>query len=41
MTAGPSSDRRLSIGAGIAAWYEHQPDDSRAVWILLALFVLI
>jgi hypothetical protein len=41
MTAGPPSDRLPSIGAGLAAWYEHQPDDSRAVWILLALFVPI
>ena len=41
MTAEASSGRQLSIGARIADWYEHQPDDSRAVWILLALFVPI
>ena len=39
MTAGTSPDRWFSLGARIVACYEEERDDSRAVWILLALFV--
>ncbi len=41
MTAGHSSGRWLSLGPRIAAWYEHERDDGRALRILLALFVVI
>jgi 4-amino-4-deoxy-L-arabinose transferase-like glycosyltransferase len=41
MTAGHASGHRLSYAARIAAWYDREADDGRAVWILLALFVLI
>ena len=41
MTAGPASGHRFSGAARIAAWYEREADDSRAVWLLLALFVLV
>jgi 4-amino-4-deoxy-L-arabinose transferase-like glycosyltransferase len=41
MTAGHSPDRWFSLGPRVAAWYDHQRDDSHAVWILLALFVVV
>jgi 4-amino-4-deoxy-L-arabinose transferase-like glycosyltransferase len=39
MTAGTLPDRWFSLGARITARYEKERDDTRAVWILLVLFV--
>ncbi len=41
MTPGISPDRWFLLGPRIAAWYEGERDDGRAVWILLALFVAV
>jgi 4-amino-4-deoxy-L-arabinose transferase-like glycosyltransferase len=41
MSAAQSSGHWFSLGTRIAAWYDHERDDGRAVWILLALFVLV
>lgn len=41
MSAGHWSNRWFSPEARIAGWYDRESDDGRAVWILLALFVVV
>ena len=41
MTAGHGSGHCYSSAARVAAWYDREADDGRAVRILLALFVLV
>ena len=41
MTAGQASGHWFPSAARVAAWYDREADDSRAVWIMLALFVLV
>ncbi len=41
MTAGQASGHWFPSAARVAAWYDREADDGRAVWILLALFVLV